>query len=603
MRDLKTIEEEIIILKNNLKEFEEKTKYYKQYGSTEEEQRVLRLDIGAANELLKELYEEREKLLNSDEISIKELHDKIKEMMDETIKKNKKIKEYININGKQHKDSIYKDQYNFKETPKYEGNKTILIHSSLVEEYDELAKLKSELLKKYNKEEKQNNNELKEEIDKILTKEKNNEEIVSYNDGYYRVDSNDKDKLISMLDELNENNNKDVEEIKEEENEKENIERQINEILNEKTGKKMFVKYKQKQYYIPKKERGKFLTLMSTLNRINNDLNINEDEVKQNNEETVYNINFENQISSNEAVKNDNVSSEKPKEENVTNDIMGIIFKNEKTKEDNEKILPMVIKKIRKPKLSKKVKRWILNSAAVIASAITILGISNIKHNNTVHAVDNKASITQDDNLNITPDNIEDINETVNAAVKDYHYQFDQMIKDYNEYNYKNNEVESKDITKDVEKEEVKEETVKEEKVKKEEVKEETTNEKNEYSIRIGNNVNINDNEKIYRNTMDASLEENALTPYFDAKDDRIVIGLSIEYEGKNHNIFACTENANKTIDNLINNGGTIVSVLTANKNNLENADNMTLDDVVNNAEGWYNIRSVSQMKGNGYSR
>ena len=114
---------------------------------------------------------------------------------------------------------------------------------------------------------------------------------------------------------------------------------------------------------------------------------------------------------------------------------------------------------------------------------------------------------------------------------------------------------------------------------------------------------------KIYKSTNDAYFNENAYSPYFkNNKEIRTILGVSIEKEGKLINIFANMDNANAKIDNLINNGGTIVNILVGNIEQTPSlkkyqGEKLTIKEINLNAEGWYNINSIKEIQTKGVGR
>lgn len=118
-----------------------------------------------------------------------------------------------------------------------------------------------------------------------------------------------------------------------------------------------------------------------------------------------------------------------------------------------------------------------------------------------------------------------------------------------------------------------------------------------EENILIGSSVNVNEGSNIYARAEDSILEENAYHPYYDSNIDRVVLGVSIDYNGQVINVLANSENYNQTIMNLLNDGGQIVSVLTANQEKVpesfDGTQTMTSSEINNVAEGFYNINDI----------
>ena len=96
-------------------------------------------------------------------------------------------------------------------------------------------------------------------------------------------------------------------------------------------------------------------------------------------------------------------------------------------------------------------------------------------------------------------------------------------------------------------------------------------------------------------------LEENQYNPYYNnPEEERGILGGSISQNGTIHNIFACTENAKEEINNLLNNGGIVESILTGNSSRIkelkkyDGTTRLSANEINNLAEGWYNINSVA---------
>ena len=127
----------------------------------------------------------------------------------------------------------------------------------------------------------------------------------------------------------------------------------------------------------------------------------------------------------------------------------------------------------------------------------------------------------------------------------------------------------------------------------------------NENSIRIGSEVTVNGN--VHRNVFDAYFQENSHIPTFDDETKRIVLGVGIIDGQGVVRKYAYNENANQDIQQMLNNGGEIVTVLTANKEkylqNYDGSTTLTPEEIKAYAEGWYNINDVSINNVKGLSR
>lgn len=134
------------------------------------------------------------------------------------------------------------------------------------------------------------------------------------------------------------------------------------------------------------------------------------------------------------------------------------------------------------------------------------------------------------------------------------------------------------------------------------------TDEYNNYdknSIRIGNEVTVNGN--IHRNVFDAYFQENAFTPTFNNDTKRIVLGVGIANGQGIVRKYAYNQNANQDIQQMINNGGEVVTVLTANKDkylaSCGNNMQITREQLDAIEEGWYNINDINLENVKGLSK
>lgn len=126
-----------------------------------------------------------------------------------------------------------------------------------------------------------------------------------------------------------------------------------------------------------------------------------------------------------------------------------------------------------------------------------------------------------------------------------------------------------------------------------------------ENSIQIGSEVVVNGD--AHSNVFDAYFQENSHVPTVDNDTKRIVLGVGINDGQEIVRKYIYNENPNKDIQQMINNGGEIVTVLTANKDkyfsNYGNTEKITKEQLENIAEGWYNINNVNLEKTKGLSR
>ena len=230
------------------------------------------------------------------------------------------------------------------------------------------------------------------------------------------------------------------------------------------------------------------------------------------------------------------------------------------------------IKLKRKPKLSSKTKS-ILKKAIPIAVA-AVLGIAGIKiASNKYKYPDNLTTQTSGQEVESNNENYEEEN---NDLIVD-----DTSTEGYDIEEETSKEKESDDSDKNLDWDNITSQNIDEE-------------------LDLGIKVKINAGSKIYKNAKDSILEENQYNPYYNnPEEERVILGVSISHNNEIHNIFACTENAHEEIANLLNNGGTIESVLTGNSDRVkelkkyDGKSKMSANDINNMAEGWYNINSV----------
>lgn len=126
-----------------------------------------------------------------------------------------------------------------------------------------------------------------------------------------------------------------------------------------------------------------------------------------------------------------------------------------------------------------------------------------------------------------------------------------------------------------------------------------------ENSIQIGSEVVVNGT--AHSNVFDAYFQENSHVPTVDDAAKRIVLGVGIANGQGIVQKYAYNENANQDIQQMINNGGEIVTVLTANKDkylsSYGNTEKITKEQLEAIEEGWYNINDVNLEKTKGLSR
>lgn len=114
----------------------------------------------------------------------------------------------------------------------------------------------------------------------------------------------------------------------------------------------------------------------------------------------------------------------------------------------------------------------------------------------------------------------------------------------------------------------------------------------------LGQSIILNEDTKVYMNEQDAYLEENALSSYYSNQDERVIIGVLVEHEDSMMRFSANQENANEMLQSMLDDGGEVVSVLTANKNyvlpNYDGTTTLSAEEVNASAEGWYNVCDIS---------
>ena len=120
-----------------------------------------------------------------------------------------------------------------------------------------------------------------------------------------------------------------------------------------------------------------------------------------------------------------------------------------------------------------------------------------------------------------------------------------------------------------------------------------------EERILLGKTILLNENVPVYMSEQDAYLEENALSSYYSSADERVVIGALVSNGESMMRISASQENANATLNDILNNGGEVVSVLTANRNyslsDYDGSHALSSEQLGASVEGWYNINAIRQ--------
>ena len=127
----------------------------------------------------------------------------------------------------------------------------------------------------------------------------------------------------------------------------------------------------------------------------------------------------------------------------------------------------------------------------------------------------------------------------------------------------------------------------------------ETNEEQEEDRILLGKSIYLNEGSYVYQTEQDAYLGENAFTSYYSNQDERVVIGVLVENENGMTRVCADSLDANLKINNMLDQGGKVVSVLTANKNcalsNYDGTEVLSASALNSSVEGWYSVCSIQQ--------
>jgi len=123
--------------------------------------------------------------------------------------------------------------------------------------------------------------------------------------------------------------------------------------------------------------------------------------------------------------------------------------------------------------------------------------------------------------------------------------------------------------------------------------------EEQEDRILLGKSIHLSEGSYVYQTEQDAYLGENAFTSYYSSQDERVVIGVLVENESGMTRVCADSLDANSKINHMLDQGGKVVSVLTANKNyalsNYDGTETLSANDLNNSVEGWYSVCSIQQ--------
>lgn len=139
-----------------------------------------------------------------------------------------------------------------------------------------------------------------------------------------------------------------------------------------------------------------------------------------------------------------------------------------------------------------------------------------------------------------------------------------------------------------------------------EQVVETQVDQQTETSIQIGKTITLNEEARIYGDEYSAYLEGTSYRPYYKNDEKRVIIGVAVEKDNQLVKIDASQSDANQKINDLINNGGQIVSVLTANQKFLSDyngSESLLNDEIRAYNEGWYNVNDIAQENTKGLQR
>ena len=118
----------------------------------------------------------------------------------------------------------------------------------------------------------------------------------------------------------------------------------------------------------------------------------------------------------------------------------------------------------------------------------------------------------------------------------------------------------------------------------------------NQISSLLGSTVKVKPNSPIYKNAYSSYLEENKMIPYFPSDKERVVVGLTFLNSKDNmmRTVYAYHQNAKEMINNIIKDGGELISVLTEAKDFIPNyEETTTLSETNFKPEGWYNPADI----------
>lgn len=117
-----------------------------------------------------------------------------------------------------------------------------------------------------------------------------------------------------------------------------------------------------------------------------------------------------------------------------------------------------------------------------------------------------------------------------------------------------------------------------------------------DYDISFGDTVNLNER-VIYVNEYDAFLENNAQHAFYDENQERVIVGSAFwNDETGMERVYAYEEDAQVKIDDILENGGELAAVVTANKNFYDGNKPLTEEEYKAVREGWEPVSNINVL-------
>ena len=541
-----------------------------------------------------------------------------------------------------------------------------LIHSSLINDYESLLKLKSQLDVKF-----KNSHTLKEQFDDLLEDIKEINPSLS-EEKVAEIIKNKSESGVRLLKTIEDesNNSLDVDNNEKILTSVEDIEKQISEVL-KMPGRKQFVKFCGKKYYVARNKSGKLISLLSELRRIKID-QIDDGYLKNIKlelqrrgftEEQVNILNIENLkiiIKDNpdeDLIKllTDFINKSEIKSQTsemivttTSNSISDVQFSTESHKDGNDQFFDDDFENVKLRLISKTedgdLKKFISGvtlSQIKLHKLLTpdldleelILDIAKKEreaYNTVKNNLDENAKTDSDSEIKTDSDIMINADEQIKTENGSKKFTIKKIKKYIGSHSKKiialilatltastlfiiMSKLKNKKVG-NLEENITQEDLVKFENTNDLNNENNSSNSENiinesDYDYYIGNTVTIlnNSNVKVYKSAYDAKESNNPVTPYFDSQDERCILGVTVRLNNVDYNIFAYNENANNQIEGLLLLGGKVVSVAVGNKSRVEdlkNYDGSELDynKYIEYVEGWYNIADVN-IKGSGYTK